>query len=82
MGRTDAYLTDGQEASDASGERCTALPAHSSVDEGGDLLGRAGYSRAVVDITVGYVHDSLSVSVMSSVRGVLKAMLFAAGTHP
>jgi len=35
-----------------------------------------------VDITVGYVHDSLSVSVMSSVRGVLKAMFFAAGTHP
>ena len=41
-----------------------------------------GIRRAAADITVGYGHDSTSAAMMPSGRGVLKAVFFAAGTHP
>jgi len=51
-----------------------------------DLQGRAGRAgqgirRAAVDITVGYVRGSFSVSAMLFGRGVVKVVLFAAGVH-
>jgi hypothetical protein len=49
---------------------------------GAIVRGRAGYSRAARGHHGGICSRQPSVSVMSSGRGVLKAMFFAAGMHP
>jgi len=59
--------------------RCAGrYPLSETADEAeGDLLGRRGIHEPLWEITVGYGHDSPSVSATSP-----RAMFLAAGTHP